>query len=106
MTDPLVSLHAESFDDSATLTLAGEIDLSNADELEHEIATVTEGKRLVTIDLSNVRYMDSRGVRIVHQLSRRLAASGAELKVVAPSRTFAGGVLRLTGLAELESDDS
>jgi hypothetical protein len=48
--------------------------------------------------------MDSRGVRIVHQLSRRLADSGAELKVLAPSSSFAGGVLRLTGLQDIEPD--
>jgi anti-anti-sigma factor len=106
MTEPLASLRAETVADSATLTLAGEIELSNADDLEREIATVTEGMRLVTIDLSRVTYMDSRGVRIVHQLSRRLTASGAELKVLAPSQTFAGGVLRLTGLSELAPDDS
>jgi anti-anti-sigma factor len=105
MTEPLASLHAETVDDRATLTLVGEVDLSNADELEHEIATMTEGMRRVTIDLSKVTYMDSRGVRIVHQLSRRLTASGAELRVLAPSETFAGGVLRLTALAELEPDD-
>jgi anti-anti-sigma factor len=102
---PLATLRAEPDSGGTLITLSGEVDLSNADELEDQIAAATEGMASVTVDLRDVTYMDSRGVRIVHQLSRRLASSGAVLKVLAPSSSFAGGVLRLTGLRELQPED-
>jgi hypothetical protein len=46
--------------------------------------------------------MDSRGVRLPHELSRRLAADGVELTVVAPADSIAGEILRLTRLPGLE----
>ncbi len=102
MNEPLATLHVEREDGVAAVTVRGEIDLSNADELERRIDEVTEGMRSVTVDLRAVSYMDSRGVRLVHQLSRRLATTGTQLKVLAPDSSFAAGVLRLTGLPELE----
>jgi anti-anti-sigma factor len=105
MTEPLATMRAEPANGTTRITVDGEIDLSNADELEHQITEATEGMQSVTVDLRNVAYMDSRGVRIVHQLSRRLAAAGVDLKVLAPSSSFAGGVLRLTGLPDLQPDD-
>ena len=96
MTDQLAQLR---FDwdgaESVRVTVSGEIDLSNADGLERELATALAPARAVTIDLREVTYMDSQGVRLLHHLSVGLAP-GATLTVVAPDGTFAGGVLRVT----------
>jgi hypothetical protein len=48
---------------------------------------------------------DSQGIRLLIRLSRRLEAAGAELALVAPSESIAGGVLRLTPVPELRLVD-
>ena len=104
MTDQLAQLR---FDwdgaESVRVTVSGEIDLSNADGLERELLTALAPARAVTIDLREVTYMDSQGVRLLHHLSVGLA-SGATLTVVAPDGTFAGGVLRVTRFPGLVDD--
>ncbi|HET9938853.1 MAG TPA: STAS domain-containing protein [Gaiella sp.] len=104
MTDPLARLR---FDwdgaESVRVTVSGEIDLSNADGLERELLTALAPARAVTIDLREVTYMDSQGVRLLHHLSVGLA-SDATLTVVAPDGTFAGGVLRVTRFPGLVDD--
>ena len=104
MSDPLAQLR---FDwdgaESVRVTVSGEIDLSNADGLERELLTALAPARAVTIDLREVTYMDSQGVRLLHHLSVGLA-SDATLTVVAPAGTFAGGVLRVTRFPGLVDD--
>ena len=88
--------------ESVEVTVRGEIDLSNADDLERELARELTPARDVTIDLREVEYIDSSGVRLLHHLAATLAP-GTGLTVVAPEGTFAGSVLRLTrfpGLAD------
>jgi anti-anti-sigma factor len=104
MTDPLAQLRFDWDDpESVRVTVSGEIDLSNADGLERELATTLAPARAVTIDLRDVTYMDSQGVRLLHHLTVGLGP-GATLTVVAPDGTFAGGVLRLTRFPGLVDD--
>jgi anti-anti-sigma factor len=104
VTDPLARLRFD-WDGPASVrvTVTGEIDLSNADGLEHELTTALAPARAVTIDLREVTYMDSQGVRLLHHLSAGLG-DGATLAVVAPDGTFAGGVLRVTRFPGLVDD--
>lgn len=53
------------------------------------------------IDLTDVEFMDSQGVRLLYHLSRRVTARGMELTVVAPADSIAGQVLRLTAMSDL-----
>lgn len=106
MTEPLATVRAERGDLDAKVVVAGEIDLSNADDVQFQIEEAVRGARAVTVDLRAVEYMDSRGVRLLHDLSRRLAADGIELRVVAPADSIAGEILRLTCLPGLVSDPS
>jgi anti-anti-sigma factor len=104
MTDPLARLRFDwDGSDSVRVTVSGEIDLSNAEGLERELATALAPARAVTVDLREVTYMDSQGVRLLHHLSAGLGP-GATLAVVAPDGTFAGGVLRVTRFPGLVDD--
>ena len=104
MTDPLVRQQLDwDGAESVRVTIRGEIDLSNADDLERELMTALAPADAVTIDLREVTYMDSQGVRLLHHLSTGLGP-GTTLTVVAPEGTFAGGVLRLTRFPGLVDD--
>jgi len=58
----------------------------------------------IDVDLSGVTYIDSRGIRLLVQVARGLRERGGRFTVVAPKETVAGGVLRLTHVAEFELD--
>ena len=106
MTAPLATVNVERHQADVALVVVGEIDLSNAQEIQLCMEEAIRGAEAVTVDLRAVEYMDSRGVRLLHEFSRRLAADGVELAVVAPADSIAGEILRLTHLPGLAPDPS
>jgi len=101
VTAPLATVEVERHEADVVIVVAGEIDLSNAPEVQVRVEEAIRGAESVTVDLRAVEYMDSRGIRLLHELSRRLAADGVEFNVVAPVDTIAGEILRLTHLPGL-----
>jgi anti-anti-sigma factor len=95
VTEPLARVEVEWAGDALRVVVRGEIDLSNADELERELGAAVDRASAVTVDLCEVSYLDSRGVRLLHQLAHD-AGPETPFGVVAPEGTFAGSVLRLT----------
>jgi anti-sigma B factor antagonist len=79
--------------------LCGDIDLSNAgilrDELNRSISNDALG---VILDLSEVTYLDSAGIHLVHRLREDLRAHGQRLKLVIPTGSMINETLRLAGL--------
>lgn len=78
-------------------TVRGEIDLSNAgDMLETGLeGAITEGTPALLLDLSEVTYMDSAGIRALFELGERLAALGKQMVVVVPEQAPIRRVLEL-----------
>jgi anti-sigma B factor antagonist len=68
----------------ALIALTGELDLSGATPLDEEIARLAgkEGVRRVVIDLRELEFMDSSGLRLVALAERKLSAAGRELVLV------------------------
>jgi anti-anti-sigma factor len=80
-------------------TVRGEVDASNADELDEVLdAAAREARRLV-VDLTSVDYLDSHGVRVLQHLADRHHAGGIELTLVARRESLAGDLLAITNLA-------
>jgi anti-anti-sigma factor len=66
--------------------LTGEIDLSNAGVLRRTIAESISNQVIeLVVDLGDVRYLDSAGIAMLFDLSRRLAEREQRLVVVVPS---------------------
>jgi anti-sigma B factor antagonist len=101
MTEPLARVATAHRGGRVVIKLSGEIDLSNAFQLEQEIAVTMGDASAMIIDLTDVEFMDSQGVRLLYHLSRRVTARGMELTVVAPADSIAGQVLRLTAMSDL-----
>jgi anti-sigma B factor antagonist len=67
------------------LTLAGEIDVTNSDELRGMLETaVSEGARTLVVDLSGVSFMDSSALHALLQVTRMLHRQQGVLSVVSP----------------------
>jgi anti-sigma B factor antagonist len=65
------------------LTLEGELDLASVPELEAAVAAVRgDGAAEVVIDLRELAFMDSSGLRCLVQLDDAARADGWQLKLV------------------------
>lgn len=100
MNDELVRMRREPGNGCLVLFIRGEIDLSNVDQLQHEIDLAVVGSSHVVIDLSETAYIDSQGLRLLKQLANRLSDEGTRLQLIAPQGSFARGVLEMTLISE------
>ncbi len=79
--------------------LKGEVDLSNARALRMRIGRLTSNQATaVILDLSQVEYLDSAGIHLIHRLRTDLRARGQKLALVVPTESPVHDVLRLAGL--------
>lgn len=102
MRGPLARIDVEHDGAGGVLvTVAGEIDLSNADQLRKDLDAAVIDAHAVVVDLTAVDYLDSQGVQLLYATARRLAGRGAELAVVSPTDSVVGEVLAVAGLDHL-----
>jgi anti-anti-sigma factor len=96
MNGELLRIEQDRRDGRLTLHLRGEVDLSNVEWLERQLDVAVSGCDHVVIDLSEIEYIDSQGLRLMKQLSDRLSGESTTLQLIAPPGKFARGVLELT----------
>ncbi len=89
-------------DGAAVLSVRGEVDHGNADELRQVIHSVVAGRRphTVRVDLGLVTFIDSGAVGALVASHRLAVAEGARL-VVTNSSPFVARQLDVAGVAEL-----
>jgi anti-anti-sigma factor len=79
--------------------LVGEIDISNAeaveDALEGAMGNTDAG---LILDLSQVTYVDSAGIKVLFRLANRLQTRRQRLRIVIPETAVVKVVLTVTGL--------
>jgi anti-anti-sigma factor len=91
-------------DEAKGITIAsvhGEIDLSNAAELEMAISHAVGNEAVgLVIDLASVDYLDSSGVTLLFNLARRVSRRQQEFVVVVPGEAHVREILTLSGATE------
>jgi anti-sigma B factor antagonist len=80
------------------VVLEGEIDVASADRLLEGILAALDGVTATTLDLTLVTFIDSGGLRMIHQVCRTLAAERRAVVVIAPPGGAPRRLLELTGL--------
>jgi anti-anti-sigma factor len=97
---PSFELGVDSGDDRVTFTPRGELDLATAPELEEKVlGAVREGGRIVVLDLRELTFMDSTGVRTIVAAHQVAEETGNELRVVRPAREGAvSRVIEISGI--------
>ena len=82
--------------DSVAICLFGELDIATAPEVDAAFADIAERGVPVTLDLRGLRFMDSRGIRMLVSCHDQALAGGFPLTVACGDRITE--LLKLTGL--------
>jgi anti-anti-sigma factor len=99
MTVATVQVNADN--GSIRIGLGGDLDRANAATVEQEIFTaISDQPTAVSVDLTNVTYMDSAGKRILFALASRLRESHVALELIV---AFDSPIRRLIELSGLEA---
>ena len=85
---------------TATVAAAGEIDLSNVDELRAAATAAAEGADTLRLDLDGVDFIDSAGLAVLLELRSTLHARGVTLTIEAGAGPVRSA-MEITGLSEL-----
>lgn len=99
MTDATIEVE-HGRDDTLRIAVAGEIDMDNSTDAEHEILdAISNQVTAVTLDLSGVDYIDSAGLRVLFTLGTRLETLQIALQLLVPSESPIRRVIDLSGVA-------
>lgn len=87
--------------DNGVVRVTGEVDVSNADELRSALSGELEaGAASVSVDLSEVPYIDSTGIGVLVGAAHHAAEKGVSFEVVRPQKNVA----RVLGLLGVSAD--
>jgi anti-anti-sigma factor len=87
--------------DASVLTVAGELDLRTSPELEEGLGRAFDaGSELVILDLRQIEFMDSTGLRVILGAHQRAQDMGRRFALVRGADQIER-VLTLTGVREL-----
>jgi anti-anti-sigma factor len=80
--DESFRISSRRLDDGILVALAGDVDLATATVLDDELRRAEESESLIVLDLGEVLFMDSTGLRTVIAADQRLRDSGGSLRIV------------------------
>ena len=84
--------------EAATMAVSGSLNTNTSRELEEELERVMSSATSVTLDLADLEYISSAGLRVVLGAQKRLGAGNLTLKNVQES---VQEVLEITGLSDI-----
>ena len=84
----------------------GDLDVTRAPALLEDVQALVRGAAGVVVDLSDVTFFASAGVRLVDRLARECDRAGTVFRVVAPPGSRCRRLLELVGMAgQLATND-
>ncbi len=81
-------------------SLSGEIDISTVGMVENALTSLPNVADHLVIDMTELMYLDSTAVALLHDIARRLRQRSQRLVVVAPPSRPPRRILELTALDE------
>ncbi len=100
MIGPTFELRSVERDSHLALIVRGEIDIKTAPELESKLSDEAAASGLVVVDVSDVGFIDSIGLRVLATARARLEGDGGQLVVCAPPDSAVLRTMRLAGLID------
>jgi anti-sigma B factor antagonist len=101
MSDSILNISVESLKRVDLVTVAGRVDSSNAANLDRALKEITEnGRHNIVLDLSEVSYMSSAGLRAIVAALRESKKNRGDVRLCRPSERVSE-VLSLAGLDSL-----
>lgn len=77
-----LAIRVEADNNFRRIALEGELDLSNRDALDEEIAGAERGADILVIDLSELRFIDSCGIACLVRAAERSREGGWMLEII------------------------
>lgn len=77
----------------------GDLDVTRSPALLEDVQALVRGASGLVLDLADVGFFDSAGVRLVDRLARECDRAGAAFRVVAPPGSRCRRLLELVGMA-------
>jgi anti-anti-sigma factor len=97
----LTEIEVEEYDRVRVARLAGELDLSGVQDVGDALAAAAGGDAIgLVVDMTELRHIDSAGVRMLFDLRRRLGHRRQELALAVPARARIRDVLELAAVGE------
>lgn len=87
--------------DAVIARLRGEIDLSNASAITEDVTSACDEAIRLIVDLGNVTYLDSSGVRMLFEIARRCRAADQLVTLVVPTSSPIRRLLTMTKVADV-----
>lgn len=97
-TDDLALVTAAEYGAGLVISISGEVDISNVEGVSRVLNALPNAQDGLLIDLSDVTYLDSSAVSVLHDLAMRLRARAQRLIVVSAPATPPRRILELTAL--------
>jgi len=98
----VATVGASAEDGSIRISLGGEIDRANVADVEEQIRAVVSGPfTAVSVDLTDVTYIDSAGKRLLFDLASQLQESHIVLGLIVPFDSSIRRLIELSGLQSL-----
>ena len=100
MNEVQVEVHTRG--DAIRIAVIGEIDLSNASGVESAVVSAISNRTTeVVLDLSDVGYLDSAGLRVVYSLALRLRRAQIGLRITTPLGSPARRAIEVSGMTTI-----
>jgi anti-anti-sigma factor len=87
--------------DSVRLTLSGELDLASAEQLRARLQVLADAATTVSLDLSELRFIDSSGLGILVMFHQYAARESWNLSINPRTNGDVARIIRLAGLDSL-----
>lgn len=79
----LLNVDVESANGRARIAVSGELDISSAGQLEEELASAqAQAPELLVLDLRELEFMDSTGLRLIVRADEAAKAGGTRFVIV------------------------
>jgi anti-anti-sigma factor len=96
-----VDIHAEQRDSALIVSVVGDIDALTADEVRVYLETqVADGQSRLVLDLSQVQFMSSSGVRLILGILKSSREQGGDL-CLAATQPGVSRTLQIAGLSSI-----
>lgn len=94
-------VYPETTDDAVVVRVEGELDMASAPRLGRVLNTaLDDGASALSLDLTELSFLDSTGVRVLISAHRRATDQGCAFTLARPTRSVRR-VLHLTGVDQL-----
>lgn len=98
--DDMAGIDVSTGPTGTTISLAGEIDLANVEHVASRIATELRPPK-VTLDLREIRYLDSSGIRMLIDVAQLGDAQRIDLELLVAPDSMVAKVLALSQLERI-----